>query len=63
MEASHILIYIDATNNLCLEQIERRRVEQPGRAKTDTPEMFAQVTRYFVAPTPDEGFIVTRVSG
>ncbi len=61
VEASHRLIYIDATDDLCLEQIEKRRIEQPERAKTDTPEMFAQVTKYFVAPTPEERFTVIRL--
>jgi hypothetical protein len=59
----HNLIYIDITEDVCLAQIEKRRVEQPERATTDTKEMFEQVTNHFVEPTPGEGFNITRVSG
>jgi len=55
-EATHRLIYLDVSNDTCLKQIEQRRKEQPERAKTDTPAMFEQVTRFFVAPAKEEGF-------
>ncbi|MCX7553289.1 ATP-binding protein [Marinicella sp. S1101] len=60
--APHNLIYIDIPNEVCLEQIEKRRTEQPERANTDTPDMFEQVTKYFTAPTSEEGFNTTIVS-
>lgn len=56
VEASHVLVFIDLPNEICLEQIAKRSIEQPERAATDTPEMFEQLTRYFVAPTAEEGF-------
>lgn len=56
IQASHELIYIDQPNEICLGQIAKRRIEEPQRAATDTEEMFELVTKYFVAPTPDEGF-------
>lgn len=56
IQAPHELIYIDQPNKICLEQIAKRRNEQPHRAATDTAEMFDFVTSYFVAPTSDEGF-------
>ncbi|MBL1379405.1 AAA family ATPase [Zobellella iuensis] len=56
IQAPHELIYIDQPNEICLGQIAKRRTEQPQRAETDTEEMFELVTKYFVAPTPDEGF-------
>jgi predicted kinase len=59
IQAPHELIYIDLPNDLCIEQIAKRRTEQPDRAATDTTEMFEQVTRYFVAPSSDEGFNTT----
>ena len=62
IEAPHNLIYIDLTNAGCLKQIEKRRKEQPERCATDTPDMFEQVTRYFMAPTPEEGFNTTTVA-
>lgn len=62
VDAPHSLIFIDVANKTCLEQIEKRRVEQPERAATDTVEMFEQVTKYFVEPTDQEGFDITKVS-
>ncbi|GAA6167488.1 AAA family ATPase [Sessilibacter corallicola] len=62
INAPHQLIFIDAPDDLCLKQIQRRRIEQPERAATDTAEMFAQVTQYFSAPTADEGFNVTTIN-
>ena len=60
VEAPHQLVYIDLPDEVCLEQIGKRRKEQPERAATDTPEMFEQMTKYFMAPTSDEGFNITK---
>ncbi|MBO1256256.1 ATP-binding protein [Alteromonas sp. 5E99-2] len=62
IDAQHNLVYIDLPNEVCLSQIEKRRREQPERAATDTPIMFEQVTKYFVAPSLDEGFNITIVT-
>ena len=62
IDAPHNLVYIDLPNELCLEQIEQRRKEQPERAATDTREMFEQVTKYFMAPTPEEGFNINKIT-
>ena len=62
IKAPHSLVFIDASNETCLKQIAQRRMEQPERAATDTQAVFEQVTKYFVAPTPEEGFNVVRVS-
>lgn len=62
VEAPHQLIYIDIPNEVCLERIEKRRIEQPEREATDTAEMFAQVTKYFVEPTAEESFNTKRIS-
>lgn len=62
IKAPHKLIYIDLPNATCLEQIKRRRLEQPERAATDTEEMFEQVTKYFVEPVPEEGFNIVKVT-
>lgn len=56
IQASHELIYIDLSNERCLKHIEKRRIQQPERAATDTKEMFEAVTKYFVEPTSEEGF-------
>lgn len=62
VSAPHELIYLDASDALCLARIAQRRVVAPERAATDTPEMFAAVTHHFVPPQPDEGFNVTVVA-
>jgi predicted kinase len=61
IEAPHELVYIDLSNEECLRQIEKRRVEQPQRDKTDTQDMFEQVTKHFVEPRSEEGFNTTRI--
>ncbi len=50
--------YIKASDEKCLAQIKIRRVEQPIRAKFDTPEVFQQVNRFFEEPTDAEGITV-----
>lgn len=60
IEATHNLVYIDLDDEGCLKQIEKRRMQQPARAKTDTKEMFEKVTSYFVEPQSIEGFNIMR---
>jgi len=62
VKAPHNLIYIDLPNEVCLEQISKRRIEQPERAATDTKEVFEQITKYFVEPVSEEGFKITKVT-
>lgn len=54
--APNELIYLNVSDDVCLKQIEKRRLEQPERAIYDTASMFAEVTRYFQAPEQSEGF-------
>ncbi|MEX0738967.1 MAG: ATP-binding protein [Pseudohongiella sp.] len=63
IQAPHELVYIDLPNSVCLDQIGKRRIEQPERAATDTEAMFDQITKHFVAPTPDEGFNTKVIAG
>ena len=60
--APHNLIYIDLPNEVCIEQIGKRRKEQPERAGTDTLDMFEQVTKHFIPPTSEEGFNISIVA-
>ena len=55
-DAPNELIYLDVSNDLCLKQIEKRRIEQPERAIYDTESMFNEVTKYFQEPDESEGF-------
>lgn len=54
--AEHELIYLKASNEICLEQIMKRRIEKPERALYDTESMFNEVTQYFQEPDRSEGF-------
>ncbi|GAA6151340.1 AAA family ATPase [Pseudoteredinibacter isoporae] len=56
VKAPHKLVYLALSDEECLKQIAQRRIEQAERTATDTRDMFEQLTRYFVAPTPSEGF-------
>lgn len=59
--AKHQLIYIDADDEVCLQQIKHRRIEQPARARFDTEAMFYHVSQYFEAPHPQEGFNIKTI--
>ena len=61
IDAPHKLVYIDLSNENCLKRIEKRRIQQPERAATDTEEMFEAVTRYFIEPQTEEKFNIIRV--
>lgn len=62
IDVDHELVYLNVPNEICLKQIEKRRLEQPKRAGTDTEEMFTQMTSYFVAPSSKEGFNITTIN-
>ncbi|MGJ3251673.1 MAG: AAA family ATPase [Elainellaceae cyanobacterium] len=52
----HTLVYLEASDQLCLKQIKQRRENQPERAHFDTEEVFYQVNSYFQPPAEHEGF-------
>ena len=54
--APNELIYLNVSNDICLRQIEKRRLEQPERAIYDTESMFIEVSKYFQEPEQSEGF-------
>jgi adenylate kinase family enzyme len=56
VNAPNELVYLKVSNDVCLRQIEKRRLEQPERAIYDTESMFIEVTRYFQEPDQREGF-------
>ncbi|MCG8416230.1 MAG: ATP-binding protein [Pseudomonadales bacterium] len=57
-QANSQLVYIQASDDICLNQIAQRRVEQPERAKFDTEAVFQQVTSFFEEPEDGEGFVI-----
>ena len=60
--APNELIYLNVSDDVCLRQIEKRRLEQPERAIFDTESMFNEVTRYFQEPDQSEGFVLKVVN-
>ncbi|GGF83293.1 AAA family ATPase [Alteromonas lipolytica] len=63
VSSEHELWYLDLTDEQCLSQIAKRRVEQPARAMFDTEAVFHHVTRYFEAPAASEKLNLVRVAG
>ncbi|MDY0211130.1 MAG: ATP-binding protein [Acholeplasma sp.] len=53
---NHELIYLKASNELCLRHIEKRRLSNPERNGFDTKETFEHVTSFFEEPSDEEGF-------
>jgi predicted kinase len=49
------LLYLKTSDAVCLEQIAKRRIEQPQRARFDNEAVFKEVSRYFQEPTDAEG--------
>jgi predicted kinase len=60
--AIHELTFLDVSNEQCLEQIAKRRIEQPERAQFDTEEVFAHVTQFFEPPSDDEKLNIVRIT-
>ena len=61
--ASHELVYINEPDDVCLARIAQRRAENPERQRTDTKEMFYQVSKYFEEPSESEGFNIVLSGG
>lgn len=57
-EFPHKLIYVEASDSLCLKQLKTRRKTHLERARFDTEDVFHQVTSYFQPPSEHEGFKV-----
>ena len=48
------MIYLAASDTVCLDRIEGRVTKEPHRLHLDNPAMYFAATRYFVEPTSDE---------
>ncbi len=58
----HEMIYLAASDDVCLQHIAKRRQEQPERAAMDTPETFIQVTAYFEEPAESEQLNIRKIA-
>jgi predicted kinase len=56
----HELHYVDATDDLCKVQLERRSAQLPKGAAFTSDAEFDALTKYFQPPSADEGFMVIR---
>lgn len=61
IDCEHELIFLDVSNEQCLTQIAKRRVEQPQRAQFDTEKVFNHVTRFFETPQDSEWLNIVRI--
>lgn len=50
------LKYLDVSDEVCIQQIVKRKIEEPERHAFDNEEMFHKITAYFQEPTEEEGF-------
>ncbi len=52
------LIYLQASDQICLNRIANRKAENPERASFDTEDMFRQLSQYFQEPSEEEGLMI-----
>ena len=57
--ASHVLHFLDVSDEVCKARLRAHNASGEHPFETTEAE-FDQITRHFVAPTPDEGFDVIR---
>ena len=60
-EAEHEMIYLEASNEICLKHLFMRRQEQPERSAFDTEEVFLHVTQYFETPGDKENLNIRKI--
>jgi predicted kinase len=63
IDVEHQLIYLNVSNDKCLAQIAKRRLEQPERMKFDNETVFNQVTKFFEAPSTLENLNIVHALG
>lgn len=54
--SSHILHYIDATDELCRSRYRKRNLDLPEGSKVISDEEFDAINKYFTPPIEAEGF-------
>ena len=60
-ESEHEMIYLEASNEICMKHLTNRRQEQPERSMFDTKEVFLHVTQYFEVPGDKEKINVRKI--
>lgn len=62
VNCAHQLIFLDLTDEQCLSQLAKRRLEQPQRAHFDNAQVFAHVSSFFEPPQDDEQLNILHVA-
>jgi predicted kinase len=56
----HTLHFVDASNDLCKQQLKARSKDKPGGSAFTSEAEFDAITKYFQAPEESEGFNIIR---
>jgi predicted kinase len=59
-DVAHVLHFIDASDQLCKQQLQQRSKDKPQGAAFTSEADFDAITEYFQAPLENEGFNLVR---
>lgn len=62
INVSHKLIYLNISDETCLQRLKQRNIENPERANFDTLEMFNYVRQYFEKPNESERLNIVEIT-
>lgn len=61
INVSHKLIYLNISDETCLQRLKQRNIENPERANFDTLETFNYVNQFFEEPNESEGLNILEI--
>ncbi|WP_214269203.1 AAA family ATPase [Staphylococcus pseudoxylosus] len=62
IHVSHKLIYLNISDETCLQRLKQRNIENPERAHFDTQETFNYVNQFFEVPKESEGLNILEIT-
>lgn len=62
INVNHKLIYLNISDETCLQRLKQRNIENPERANFDTLEMFNYVSQYFEKPNESERLNIVEIT-
>ncbi|WP_436952834.1 AAA family ATPase [Staphylococcus shinii] len=62
IHVSHKLIYLNISDETCLQRLKQRNIENPERANFDTQKTFNYVSQYFEEPNESEGLNILEIT-
>jgi len=60
VNVSHVLHFVDASDEICKQQLKERNKDKPMETAFTSAEEFDEITKYFEAPSEKEGFNIIR---